>query len=1157
MATAARGHAGRQGAPPVMRRSAAPPSRYAPPPLASLSAVPAVQRACAACDEKERRHPIQPRLEVGPVGDRYEQEADSIAARVMAMPDPGTISGAATPAEGLVQRACACSSSRDEPRARRRADDVEETVSMVRARRDAGPETLAASDTELTSGGSPLPAATRSYFEGRMGRDLSSVRVHQGGSASAMNASIAARAFTYRNHVWLGANESAGPSFTMAHELAHVMQQTAPGPVGPVSPRVQRAKCDPNSDNLFFAPVSGTPATRKDAEQLFIGQLSSKSGVIGEAPVPNGLKKVHGCQAIGTNGYSDLVWTDTGKLPGFRMVRETGTTNPRPWYSPKPSDLGCVEKDGQRLVPQSIKFPEFSHFNGSKRKGSIAKDAAPTWSNRSGYQSDFYTTVDQGAPTQLKVGEVKFGGTPHARTESKEQIGHYIGGFEFAHTAYESMRTQIDGRSNELDSGAKPKLKPWNLKTGELTSIAGAPTNWTGIAGDQKLVVAKWTTNPLKGWGEDGQVPTPCSTKQFDGKLFGGQDSQGPFTWLYAWYPNAAPPENLKGSAQYTEYRKTAGRLIALGLATPAKKNVQRLPVQGGTNPGNRYARPAPPIVQRAPKAAKPIPKTDSFQEQYDQWKLDRKALSERFGAYRKTDDFTGDTMSLMFNQALKNTKEITGTAPNSVEPDTGSAMKEAEHDFRYLELMAGPAGAIFGELRYRMGGLFLTVLNAYQKVRDKLEGFFKDKGDGSRDGNLAARALKVFIKIVGKIASYMLPRVTDALIECVETGFTNTLRNWIDDSPIGALEKKLQGYYDEAKGVVTGFFADIEKVATDVFGPVIDTYLRFRDDFQKIADIVNIAKQAFDVARAAACLAGGLETAGISCIVSVADKLLSLVGLSPSEHLLAWLLETCTAREYFTKALLAIHTVKTLPQVIAQKIVEFLKDKLPPWLKGFLCDPATMVPKAGLPSFDEVACDEESSNDMSSVPLWLELAPVNRPPTKEEAKDHGGFDVHKWASQRPKVERPADAAPPPDQTGATPPPAATPPREKGDNDNDNVAAQSDTATFSVDIGKIKPTSTVLVTFRIHGIGRGFAVQKYNPPEERDVGLSFVLNKKNYASGDILRIRVLEVISPEQSGRDEHVIRFTAVEDYRLNMKGSIISVPKNTVLLGYLGKRQ
>ncbi|MEP9359589.1 DUF4157 domain-containing protein [Sphingomonas sp. KR3-1] len=215
-ASAVRSQTGRPGT--VMRRSAPPPSRQASRVFASLSAVPSVQRKCAACGEAERHHPVQPRLEVGPAGDRYEREADSIAAQVMAMPGPASAAqGEATPASGAVQRACACSGSEEQ----------------VRAHREGGAESLAASDAELTTGGAPLPAGTRDYFEGRMGRDLSGVRVHQGSDASAMNASISARAFTYRNHVWLGARETAGPSFTMAHELAHVMQQTAPGPIGP------------------------------------------------------------------------------------------------------------------------------------------------------------------------------------------------------------------------------------------------------------------------------------------------------------------------------------------------------------------------------------------------------------------------------------------------------------------------------------------------------------------------------------------------------------------------------------------------------------------------------------------------------------------------------------------------------------------------------------------------------------------------------------------------------------------------------------------------------------------------------------------------------------------------------------------------------------
>ncbi|KTE34623.1 MULTISPECIES: eCIS core domain-containing protein [unclassified Sphingopyxis] len=268
-ATAAK-RASAKAAPSVMRKSA-PPSHHAAPPLASLAAIPATamvqrecasceqeepkesaiqrrltataaaplpQRACAACEAKDEESAVQPRLEVGPAGDRYEQEADSIAAKVMAMPAPDA---EATPAGESVQRACGACSSPEEPRARRRADPGGKSGATVRARRDGGAETIAASDADLTRGGSELPAATRGFFESRMGRDLGDVRIHSGSDSAARNASISARAFTYKNHVWLGAGESAAPSFTMAHELAHVMQQTAPGPLGPGSASVSRA----------------------------------------------------------------------------------------------------------------------------------------------------------------------------------------------------------------------------------------------------------------------------------------------------------------------------------------------------------------------------------------------------------------------------------------------------------------------------------------------------------------------------------------------------------------------------------------------------------------------------------------------------------------------------------------------------------------------------------------------------------------------------------------------------------------------------------------------------------------------------------------------------------------------------------------------------
>ena len=182
---------------------AAPVRRRVQAPMMSLSAIPArptVQPKCASCaTEDHDALPVRPRLEVGPAGDRYEREADAIAGQVMAMRDTQASAGAST-----VQRSCSACASEDSLQPRRSGDAASDTG-------------LAASAGELTSGGAPLPPATRQFFEPRMGRDLSAVRLHRG-----------RRAFTFQDHIWLGRNEGSAPSFTMAHELAHVMQQTDP-----------------------------------------------------------------------------------------------------------------------------------------------------------------------------------------------------------------------------------------------------------------------------------------------------------------------------------------------------------------------------------------------------------------------------------------------------------------------------------------------------------------------------------------------------------------------------------------------------------------------------------------------------------------------------------------------------------------------------------------------------------------------------------------------------------------------------------------------------------------------------------------------------------------------------------------------------------------
>src|SRR5262245_23822951 len=90
---------------------------------------------------------------------------------------------------------------------------------------------MAANIHALNYGGSPLPPATRAFFEPRFGADFSQVRVHTDTRTAGTAKSINAKAFTAGKHIAFGTGEYSPHSHegrqVLAHELTHVVQQTA------------------------------------------------------------------------------------------------------------------------------------------------------------------------------------------------------------------------------------------------------------------------------------------------------------------------------------------------------------------------------------------------------------------------------------------------------------------------------------------------------------------------------------------------------------------------------------------------------------------------------------------------------------------------------------------------------------------------------------------------------------------------------------------------------------------------------------------------------------------------------------------------------------------------------------------------------------------
>lgn len=169
---------------------------------------------------------VQAKLAVNQPGDRYEQEADRIADRVMRMPanrreDDDHILTSTAPT--MTQRKCAsCEEEEEKKLQRKSANNV-----------DTPPPAPSAVDQVLNSAGQPLSPETRSFMEPRFGQKFGHVRVHSDARAAESARAVNARAFTVGSNIVFGANQfntsSDAGKRLLAHELAHTIQQHGGG----------------------------------------------------------------------------------------------------------------------------------------------------------------------------------------------------------------------------------------------------------------------------------------------------------------------------------------------------------------------------------------------------------------------------------------------------------------------------------------------------------------------------------------------------------------------------------------------------------------------------------------------------------------------------------------------------------------------------------------------------------------------------------------------------------------------------------------------------------------------------------------------------------------------------------------------------------------
>lgn len=216
-------------------------------------------------------YPMQAKLDVGPVSDPLEREADRIADHVMRKPEPGAaIDPPMSHGAAGLQRQCSCGGSCDTCKAEASDDEHGE---VRRKPADAQAFHLGANGAMtappivhrvLRSPGQPLDATARAFFEPRFGRDFDNVRIHADARAADSAAAVGASAYTVGRDVVFGRDRYSPHSISgrhlLAHELAHVIQQES----GAAS-TLRRAPCLRGSDCKFIPGDPGRFGERVDA----------------------------------------------------------------------------------------------------------------------------------------------------------------------------------------------------------------------------------------------------------------------------------------------------------------------------------------------------------------------------------------------------------------------------------------------------------------------------------------------------------------------------------------------------------------------------------------------------------------------------------------------------------------------------------------------------------------------------------------------------------------------------------------------------------------------------------------------------------------------------------------------------------------------------
>lgn len=375
---------------------------------------------------------IQPKLEVDAISDPLEHEADRAADHVTRRP------------------AAASPSSPGRAISRLSANDRTSGLQEV-----------------LRSPGNSLDLSTRGYFERRFGYDFSAVRIHTGGAAAHSARNVNARAYTVGHDVVFGAGQFApdtsGGRHLLAHELAHVVQQSRPdGRRAPL--RVARAP----------GPAVRVQEIHPAAMEFLVGKLRSFFELL--SPAARIRLKRNLTIAIGmatVDNEPRLVYTVAGNATSPEIRAAAEELDLHRWtYTSGVKGRGAVgaPNDAEQLMT------EFATDNDAELHGmAVSRRVCP----------DCGEVIPEHGHGQVKVTvvedpiEVPRRGTPKGPAGGPTSAGPQAGGAEARAAGAEAETAEAEARAAGVEAevlrgeGAAAEVARGAAKAGRLARLGG------------------------------------------------------------------------------------------------------------------------------------------------------------------------------------------------------------------------------------------------------------------------------------------------------------------------------------------------------------------------------------------------------------------------------------------------------------------------------------------------------------------------------------------------------------------------------------------------------------------------------------------------------------------------------------------------------------